>query len=563
MTITVTGPGSREFTPDSLWVDPRNKWTEPGVDWGGLSRWINPSGLTKDDDPLNPGGTPTIFVDPDASLAAGIKVWLAELGIEEGTPLFVTIKCAASAGSNYRLSCRYFDEDDVGVGLQVDGTSTAMTGTELPLSVNAGTVPAGAAYLAIYPHRTVGTAILGVYEWKPQVGTAYRGTLTSKPLDPTNFWYEIIGARGEYANLNARLLALETTPFPASSDEYGRHLLRSSSAQIAKMDAGVAGSQWVIAEHGDSWIAGTTIVPPLRVDLQDRYGDAGAGFAAASSAGNAVAGVTRGSSGTWTNRDNETSPVGRGPDQTSTYSTEVGATKSWQATITDARGLYLVQPDGGSFKWRVDGGAWSSDVSTAGTLGCGYFDIPSQASGSHTIEIEVTVAGAAGVELFGVDHKILGVIGVRVHQLGNGGLRADQAAAVPAVITEQALVALEPHLIAHTLGTNDDSANIAPATFGASMTDLIDRDRAVPLVDVLLKTPFPNGLTPGAYTIDDYVEQTRLIAVSEEVACLDYTKLVNDYDEGDARGLYNDTAHTNSAGGRLIVNRELRFILPY
>jgi lysophospholipase L1-like esterase len=190
-------------------------------------------------------------------------------------------------------------------------------------------------------------------------------------------------------------------------------------------------------------------------------------------------------------------------------------------------------------------------------------DIPTQSSASHTVSVEVTVAGLAGVVIMGCDLKILGGNGVRVHKLGNGGAAAVQYEAATAAIWQAGLAELAPNLVILLLGTNDHSAEIDPDDFEDQITTIVDRIRAARAnTDILLLSPTGNGLSK-AYELSDYVLKLRNVAVAESTAMLDAYLLMPSYTVGNSRGLYANTTHLNASGGQYVADALLRLLKAY
>jgi len=534
--------------------------------WGGRLRWQNAVTLSAvSPDANNPYGLPTLRFGTGSS-SAGKRFWLDELGAKVGDTLHFGIE-ARAVSDQFRLAARFFDAAGAFTGTQISGVIRTFADTMQKLTVGNAVVPAGAAGIAVYGARSSGSVALDIYSMWGSKGLSLQ--MVPAPTLSTHVKAEIVAARGAYADLDARLDAIVPTTFAATSDEFGRHLLRATQAQIAKIQQAVVGEQLRIAFIGDSWVDNGWIYNPLWSALTTLYGSAGAGWISANTNMDVpvpvISGVTtaRGGAGAWTLRDNADTPVGYGVDIGSAWTITVGRTKTFTAYLTNAKIHYLIQPSGGDFTWQVDAGTVTT-VSTAGTLGLGTVTIPAQTAGSHTITIAVTVAGTAGVELMGVHTQALGVNGVEISKFGNGGGTTGQYATAPAP-WDAGVTAISPHLVIVELLTNDDAkeggAPITPAAAGANLTTIVNRiQAAAPLADILLVTPSANGLGDGTYPLSAYVDQMRAVAVAKNVAMLDMYLNVPSYADANTRGLMLNTSHLNANGGQLFANRIVRMI---
>jgi len=165
------------------------------------------------------------------------------------------------------------------------------------------------------------------------------------------------------------------------------------------------------------------------------------------------------------------------------------------------------------------------------------------------------------VILFGADVQE-SANGVRVHRFGQNGGKASDYTALDATQWQTALTALAPTVVAILLGTNEDSGDVAPATFRTNMEEMATRVRtAIPLCDILYISPGPNDLTPGTYGMADYVAALRASAVANDYAMFDSLLLLGDYDSANSRDLYQDSSHVNATGGSAIVRQVIQTLL--
>lgn len=543
--------------------DPTNKYTTPGTTWGGRARWINSTYLSiVDPDTANVVGGRTLRFSYQASpTLAGRVLWLDEMPAGTDDKIVFTARVLASGGTG-RLAARFYLSDNTTtVGAQISGPVVTFNGAGQQATV-AVTVPATAAIVWVYVVRSSGTAAIDIHALSGRL-TSLSGAIAPSS-NPTYFWNEIIDARDTYDSVDARISAISSTVsgFPSSLDTYGRFYLQDTQAQLAKINQAVSGEQLVIGLFGDSWVDNKFIHSPLVTSLQALYGNAGAGwisFYTGNVRPTTPSGTSLVQTGTWTSSDQLAGS--RGVDIAHVTSTDIATPGKYvlTTTSTDISVHYLKQSGGGSFRWNVDGGGWTT-VSTANATDLfATLDITGLSNASHILTIEVTVAGT-GVTFMGADCKITGSNGVRIHKLGNGGLTAGQAVAVDATIWEAGIAALAPNLVIILLGTNDHSQDVVPATFSTNITTLITRIRAARAnTDILLLSPADNDLTE-TYLLTDYVTVLRDLAVSEETAMVDFYLNLPDYTIGNARGLYSNTTHLNASGGQLGANLLTRMI---
>lgn len=545
--------------------DPTNKYTTPGTNWGGRSRWVNAAYLSVvDPDSANVVGGRTLRFSYQVSpTLAGRMIWLDEVPAGVDDRIVFTARVLASGGSG-RLAARFYLADGVtAVGAQISGPAITFSGAAQQVTV-AVTVPATAIMVWVYVVRSSGTAAIDIHAMSGRL-TSLSGAIAPSS-NPTYFWSEITDARDTYDSLDDRISAISSTVsgFPSSQDTYGRHYLRDTQAQLAKIAQAASGEQLVIALFGDSWVDNKFIHSPLVTALQALYGNAGAGwisFYTGNTRPVLPAGTSYVQTGTWTPSDQNAPTPSYGVDIASVSSTDIATPGKYvlTTTSTDISVHYLKQSGGGSFRWNVDGGGWTT-VSTANATNLfATLDITGLSNASHILTIEVTVAGT-GVILMGADCKITGSNGVRIHKLGNGGLTAENATDVDATIWEAGIAALAPNLVIVLLGTNDHSHDVVPATFGTQITTLITRIRAARAnTDILLLSPAANDLTE-TYDLSDYVTVLRDLAVTEETAMVDFYLNLPDYTAGNARGLYSNTTHLNANGGQVGASLLVRML---
>lgn len=497
----------------------------------GLQRFYNPQNISawtvpQSSHPRGYGGSIT------GTSSFGKVIYAGGHGFKAGQTINFIAELTSATGT-IRLSFRETDSDGVTFlgTTQKNGTAVAQDGSTKTISVLT-TLEVDCPALTVFVNNTVGTDPKTIYSLWGSVGYA--------PLTPD------VGDDADWLE--------EEALFPSAAEVYGRAFLRDWRGALAKSQQGTAAA--VVAVIGDSWVQNDLITGPLRSMLTTAYGNAGTGWVSAVAySGGAGAsppsGFTLTKAGTWTESD--AAAGSRGVDIQHANSVDDSApVGSMQliGTMTDVYIHYLKQANGGSFRWRVDGGSWTT-VTTANATNLHATEaVTGLSNASHTLDVEVVTASVAGVTLMGFDTRI-GTDGVRLHKLGNGGATAGDYAAVDATIWQAGLTALAPNLCIIVLGTNDDSGNVVPNTFNTNISTIISRIRtAMPLCDILLLTPGPNGLASGTYSTDYYVNVLRSRAVADSLACYDLYLALGNYTDGNSRGLWANTSHLDADGGQ-------------
>lgn len=338
---------------------------------------------------------------------------------------------------------------------------------------------------------------------------------------------------------------------PASTD--GRSLARARR-KAAQVRAG-ASETLRVAMIGDSWTQGVAIPNAMQALLAGILGDCGRSWVHAATSGH-WSGVTVTGSAGWTWLDaNVTSgwPYGAAPD----------GQMGWTSTATDT--LTIVTPScteariytrchGGTWRWRVDGGSWTTVTeATGGALT--ITTITGLAAAAHTIEIDTT--GNAGVVAWcGMDTRTAGAK-AEVVKIGNGGLRGiDMQTYIAGA--QDILADLAPDVVICILGTNDYIyADSTVESFGAALSTLTTTARAAaPGVGLVFVAPALSPTTPVTPLIE-YRDEAYARALALGAEYLGAYDLMAPYASDPA--LWNDSRHLNQTGGdvlsRLINHR--------
>ena len=329
-------------------------------------------------------------------------------------------------------------------------------------------------------------------------------------------------------------------------NSYDTEALRQYAKRIT------AGEAITVAFLGDSWTnTAYRLFTPMRNYFSASLGISAPGYTSANTALSAPTNITRARTGTWTDVRSATTAVG--PDNSHASTTDTSATLTFTSATTVGQWYihYLRQPGGGSFTYAVGGGS-ATTVNTDGALAYQVVNV----SGPGALVLAVTVANTAGVLIAGAEARNTTTGQVIMHKLGSGGAQASHFAGMGTGYLETAYQSLAPDVVVICLGTNDHAASVGLSTFRTNIATIVDRVRAnVPLADILLLGPGPNN-TSAAYPITDYITQLYDLAVELDCGFVDLMSGFGTYTEANARGLFEDAVHPNTAGG-LVIGRTI------
>lgn len=315
-----------------------------------------------------------------------------------------------------------------------------------------------------------------------------------------------------------------------------------------------------IAVVGDSMVRNERIIGPLRTALRAQYGNAGDGWLSAAF-GSPLATSTLTRSGTWTVSDQVATSVGI--DAAHVTSTDAATPARITTTSTaDAMELhYLKQPGGGDFRYQVDGGAWTTVNTANATSVFASVDLSALGTGEHTLTVEVTSAGVAGVTIMGVDARVTSD-GVILHNVGNGSTAADDYLDLDATIWQDGIAALNPDLVMILLGPNDRGGGVVPDTFAARVKAIAARvTAAVPTADIVFISPTDQS---SAATIPmwDYGYAEQHFAAAFGAGFVNTYDRIGSYATANDLGYYADTTHLSDSGGALVADELADYLIP-
>lgn len=545
------------FAPPNVFVDATFQITplKIAAEWGingHTFRWFPRSQTSLDDtavivydDTNNPMGIrqrTLRFKGASASTLLGWYISLAEAGWKAGDVISGVVYGNAPAGT-FALDVRCAGPSGTLLGSLQTGVGQVMTGTAQALSISGATIDAGAAYVIFLVSRTAGTSDFDLY-WR------YGGPGLLIPQVPSGQGY------------------LPNQGVTRKKDADGSHCLPDYSAQVNKILSADGTSQVDVVYLADSWGQRLIIAPVLRTWLQAQFGDGGLGWVSFYMTYNQGSSYWEGLSatgganvraGSWT--DSARAAGSLGPDITHISTLDSAATMKITTTVTFTAVDILTakQTAGGTYEYRIDGGAWVP-ISTAGAAGVLVTSITGLSAATHVIDFQVNTIGVDGLVFLGLNLKKSGN-GARLHRLAIASSTAAHWASVDATIWQQGIAALTPNLVIPSLATNDKTANTPPQTQAASLATVIQRVwTARALTDILLFTPcdvLDNGGT--TYTSAQYASAQRTLASSLDVAYADGFAIMPTNADSVARGTMEsisggNSRHPSVSGGRMLAN---------
>lgn len=319
---------------------------------------------------------------------------------------------------------------------------------------------------------------------------------------------------------------------------------------------------------GDSWAQKPAIAQALADLLYDEYGKAGEGWVSSWNGGDSesvpINGVTY-ANANWTGFDaGQESGVAALPafgcalDGLCISTTGTTATASISGfTSTEAR-IYYAQTAGGKFRYRLDGGGWTT-ITGNGSGALGIVTITGLAATSHTLEIDTTVnTGGTTAAIFGYYLTNTAGVGVEVIKAGNSNLSAgDQLASFADTYITPIATNLAPDLVLTLIGTNDyRRAGSSPAAYVAALGELVAAYRAAnPRAGFIFVAPARSNVSAVTGTLAQY--RDALWKFCQEGG----HELYNMHDEWstwaneNALGMWNDNLHLNGVGAHRLAAR--------
>lgn len=266
-----------------------------------------------------------------------------------------------------------------------------------------------------------------------------------------------------------------------------------------------------------------------------------------------------------------------GPKSAFTQLNATGQTITYSLTGDSADIMWMQVPFGGTFSWRVDGGAATNISTNGGAVVDGMLThISLGAAGAHTLTL-AWVSGNSNVDGV-VEYNGDYAKGIQVHDAGHYGWQTSHwvtALASPTEAAAAAIAALSPKLIVISLGVNDQFSGVNPATYQANIQTMITRLRAATTVPypsvVLCMYPPRQGQSGYTFPWAQYVAAAWNVAAAD-TAGVGGTSLVTVMDftlgprmlgaDADVYGQWQagDLVHPSNLGHAMIADTIATFI---
>lgn len=338
-------------------------------------------------------------------------------------------------------------------------------------------------------------------------------------------------------------------------DSFGKHTLKSYTADISKqLNADYAGKT-EIAFIGDSWIqggefrGGDRLTLPLKEKFMKLgYADGGIGFIglANNHTGNGLLSVEL--KGSWTQYDAnlDIGPKAKGLDTAMVESSTAG--DSIVVTFYEEIDYYELHTSNiGKWRYKVDNGEWTTVDATQQEVTPIKLDL-----GKHTITLEVV----EGLVSFIGSYAYKGNKGVVIHKMGNGGLKSSQIVATDRDNWVKQIKRCNANTFGILLGTNDMVASMTITDFEKNMKEIVSRIKeGKPLASVFLISPSGNNVQNTALGMSEYSNALYRIAKDLDIGFISLYRALGDFNTTNSNGLmYKDGVHPNKNGGYAISN---------
>ncbi|MCH8657752.1 BppU family phage baseplate upper protein [Staphylococcus lugdunensis] len=338
-------------------------------------------------------------------------------------------------------------------------------------------------------------------------------------------------------------------------DSFGKHTLKSYTADISKqLNADYAGKT-EIAFIGDSWVqggefrGGDRLTLPLKEKFMKLgYADGGIGFISLANnhTGNGLVSVEL--NGSWTQYDShlDIGPKAKGLDTAMVESSTVG--DSIVITFNEEVDYYELHTlNVGKWRYKVDAGDWVSVDATQQEVTPIKLDL-----GKHTITLEVV----EGLVSFIGSYAYKGNKGVVIHKIGNGGLKSSQIVATDRDNWFKQIKRCNANTFGILLGTNDMAASMTITDFEKNMKEIVSRIKeGKPLASVFLISPSGNNVQNTALGMSEYSNALHRVAKDLDIGFISLYRALGDFNTTNSNGLmYKDGVHPNKNGGYAISN---------
>lgn len=324
---------------------------------------------------------------------------------------------------------------------------------------------------------------------------------------------------------------------------YRGKIARIKNGQVVSANIGLT---------GDSWVEQTRIPQPLSTLLTTAFGKSGEGWISVNGSHINAIGLTK--SVGWTLFDVTNSLVtppakGCGPDGFSL--TTALATDTLSITpLTTTSLKWFYRDEVGAFRWRVDGGAWTT-VTGTGSNAKAVVTISGLTNAAHTFEFDTT-GNTGSVTFYGGIAERTTVAGVTLYKMGNGSA---QAAHYDLIKDEVAKYSTDLALdaLGIILATNEFANSKGTTAYVAGLTAMVTAHRSAnPNLPIILIIPAQsNPAGAPAPPLSAYRDAALALA---QASGFEFYSMMDEWGpwaEENTLGQWTDTLHiSNSAGWR-------------
>lgn len=336
---------------------------------------------------------------------------------------------------------------------------------------------------------------------------------------------------------------------PTATDGRTLHAWRSRLAKVKRAGQGQA----KLLITGDSWTEYVAIPQQLSSLLHAQFGKAGEGWISVNGT-YMLNGVTLAKSG-WSLFDASTGAVpvyGTGVDGMYVTTAGVAATLTVGNLTCTNFDIYYRQ-HGGTFRWRVDGGAWTSVVAD-NTGALGKVSIAGLSTATHAIEID-TAANAGTVVLCGFRASTPAAVGVEILKAGNAGLDGEQLARFTSFIGPIAQD-FAPDVVVVALSTNDyRRASSTVEKYIAALELLVSQYRGIApdCAFIFIAPADSNGVAVRPLT--SYRDALYAFCISHGHEFYNMYDEWGSFNRMNALGMWVDDLHLNDNGAYALASR--------
>ncbi|TWR30633.1 SGNH/GDSL hydrolase family protein [Mucilaginibacter pallidiroseus] len=214
--------------------------------------------------------------------------------------------------------------------------------------------------------------------------------------------------------------------------------------------------------------------------------------------------------------------------------------------------IFEKHANAGNFRYRLNGGAWTTVSMTSPTQEIGSVDVDVTGLAMSSLDIEPLAAG----EIFCGVHSKRSVNALAMDKVGAAGATAHDFAQNDLWKTSTQII--NPELATIMFGTNEIMQNVSPADMKVDVQNIINKLREItPNCDILIMAP-PETMYekehPQKYKTADYGNALYQVAVANNTAFINYAKVFGPFSQAQVTGgiIDTDRTHPGQVGSQMI-----------